>query len=114
MSKHLNHTQLIEAVAAESGHSTKIVGEVLRALFDVIGRTVIDKGRVTVTNFGSWYASSVAPRVRRDPQTGDEWMAPRTTYPRFTWSPRVRDAVVSGTVLPTLKKRAQGEAAAEK
>jgi DNA-binding protein HU-beta len=106
----MNHTQLIEAVAKESGESEKIVAKVLRATFDVIGRTVIEKGRVTVTNFGTWYASEVAPRVRRDPQSGEEWMAPRTYYPRFRWSPRVRDAVVTGDVLPTLKKRGQGQA----
>lgn len=110
MSKSLNHTQLIEAVAAEAGLSKKIVDQVLRATFDVIGRTVIEKGRVTVTNFGTWYASSVAPRMRRDPSTGDEWMQSRTAYPRFRWSPRVRKAVVSGDVLPTLKKRGQNQA----
>lgn len=110
MGKSLNHTQLIEAVAAEAGLSKKIVDQVLRATFDVIGRTVIEKGRVTVTNFGTWYASSVAPRVRRNPQSGEEWMAPRVAYPRFRWSPRVRDAVVSGSVLPTLKKRGRNQA----
>jgi len=110
MGKTLNHTQLIEAVAVESGESKKIVEKVLRATFDVIGRAVIEKGRVTVTNFGTWYASEVAPRVRRDPSTGEEFMARRTTYPRFRWSPRVRRAVVSGDVLPTLKKRGQNQA----
>lgn len=110
MGKTLNHTQLIEAVAEECGESKKIVEKVLRATFDVIGRTVLAKGRVTVTNFGSWYASSVAPRVRRNPQTDEEWMASRTSYPRFRWSPRVRDAMTSGTSLTTLRKRGQGKA----
>lgn len=110
MTKTLNHTQLIEAVAEESGESKDVVARVLRAAFDVIGRTVIELGRVTVTNFGTWYASSVAPRMRRNPQNGEEWMQSRTAYPRFRWSPRVRDAVVSGDVLPTLKKRGQNKA----
>lgn len=114
MSKQLNHTQLIEAVSERSGHSIKTVGEVLRAMFDVIGEVVIGKGRVTVTNFGSWYASKVSPRVRRNPKTGEEWMDSVKHYPRFTWSPRVREATVKGNVLPTLKKRAHGQAAAEK
>ena len=109
MSKNLNHTQLIEEVAAESGLSSKIVEQVLRATFDVIGKTVIGKGRVTVTNFGSWYASKVSPRVRRNPATGEEWMASAHYYPRFSWSPRVREATVTGDVLPTLRKRGQGQ-----
>ena len=110
MSKSLNHTQLIEAVAAESGQSAKIVEQVLRATFDVIGRTVISKGRVTVTNFGSWYASKVSPRVRRNPATGEEWMDGVKHFPRFTYSPRVRAATVAGDVLPTLKKRGHNAA----
>jgi nucleoid DNA-binding protein len=110
MSEKLNHTQLIEAVAAESGVSVKIVDQVLRTTFDVIGRTVIGKGRVTVTNFGSWYASKVSPRVRHNPRTGEEWMDRTKYYPRFVWSPRVRTATVAGDILPTLKKRGHGAA----
>lgn len=101
----LNHTALIREVAAESGQPDKIVEQVLRALFDVIGRHVISGFRVSVTNFGTWYRSTVAPRTRSNPETGEEWRAPRTNYPRFKFSPRLREATVSGQVPATLKKR---------
>lgn len=110
MSKNLNHTQLIEAVSAEAGLSPKIVEQVLRATFDVIGKTVIEKGRVTVTNFGSFFATKVSPTVRRNPATGEEWMTSAHYFPRFKWSPRVRQATEAGDVLTTLRKRAKGQA----
>lgn len=105
MSEQLNHTDLIKATAKRSGKTFDEVDAVLRAAFDVIGETVTGRGRVTVTNFGSWHADKSPRRVRRNPQTGEEWMAPATWYPRFTWSPKVRKATAVGMTLPTLKKR---------
>lgn len=104
-SLNLNHTQLIEAVALEAGLSQAVVRAVLRAGFDVIGRTVTNGSRVTVTNFGTWYAKSNPPRTVRNPQTGASRTAPASARAAFRWSPTVRDAVRSGRVLDTLKKR---------
>jgi DNA-binding protein HU-beta len=103
--RNLNHTTLVEVVSAEAGVSPKVVEKVLRALLDVIGRTVAAGFRVSVTNFGTWYRSEVAPRPRRNPATDEEWFAPRTNYPRFRYSPRLREATTSGKVPATLKKR---------
>lgn len=100
----LNHTALIEAVSAESGVSPQIVAKVLRAFFDVVARTVCAGFRVNVTNFGTWYRSEVAPRIRHTPGTDDQWRAPRTAYPRFRFAPRFRGAVVSREIPETLQK----------
>lgn len=103
--KNLNHTELTKEVAAESGLPDDVVGQVLRAAFDVIGRHVVAGFRVNVTNFGTWYLSEVAPRIRRDLSTGEEWRAPRTNYPRFKFAPFFTEATKSGEVPKTFKKR---------
>jgi nucleoid DNA-binding protein len=103
--RNLNHTDLINAVAEESGQSPKIVDKVLRATFDVIGRHVVAGFKVNVTNFGTWYRSEVAPRIRHVPGTEESWHARRTNYPRFRYAPKFRDATVSGDVPATLRKR---------
>lgn len=103
--RNLNHTDLINEVAAESGLSPKVVDQVLRATFDVIGRHVVAGYKVAVTNFGTWYRSEVQPRLRHNPGTEETWRAPRTHYPRFRYSPKVREATVSGQVPDTLRKR---------
>lgn len=101
----LSYTTLAEVVSAEAGVSLKTVDTVLRTFFDVVGRTVVSGFKVNVTNFGTWYRSEVAPRVRRDLATGEEWRQARTNYPRFRYAPKFRDATTSGQVPTTLKKR---------
>lgn len=103
--RNLNHTDLINEVAAESGQSFKVVDKVLRATFDVIGRHVVAGYKVNVSNFGTWYRSQVAARIRHTPGTDETYRAPRTHYPRFRYSPKVREATVSGEVPDTLQKR---------
>jgi integration host factor subunit alpha len=97
---------LAEAVAAESGVSREIVERVLRATFDVIPRNVAAGHPVNVTNFGTWYPKAEAPRVRRNPQNGETWLAPARTKPMFRWAPRIRDAVYADETPATFKKRA--------
>lgn len=104
MSKSLNHMQLVEAVAAETGLPRDTVSAVLRGTFDVIGQVVTDGGKVTVTNFGSWFSRAVAARQARNPQTGGRVTVPAGRRAAFRWSPKMKGAVASGTVLDTLKK----------
>jgi nucleoid DNA-binding protein len=106
--RNLTFTTLTEVVSAEAGVSPKIVEKVLHAAFDVIGRNTAAGFRTAVTNFGTWYRSSVAPRVRVD-LSGEEYRAPRTNYPRFRYSPRLREATTSGDIPETLRKRGQGQ-----
>lgn len=65
----LNHMALVRAVSAESGVSQAVVRAVLRATFDVIGRTVANGYKVRVTNFGTWRRKVLANT--RNPQTGE-------------------------------------------
>lgn len=102
----LNHGALVEVVAAEAGESTATVESVLRAAFDVIGRNVAAGFPVTVTNFGSWFSRTAPARSRRNPQTGETWESAPATYPRFRYSPAVKEATATGEVPATFRKRA--------
>jgi nucleoid DNA-binding protein len=104
MARNLTGETLIEHTAHRSGVSPKIVKVVLSAAFDVIGETLVDRGKVAITNLGTWYASEVAPRAYRDPSTGEEWMSRRTYLPRFRPAPKLTEVVKSGK-FSTLKKR---------
>lgn len=101
----INHTALVEHVAAEAGVSPKVVGQVLRAFFDVVGRKVTEGHSVNVTNFGTWRSRVRGERLARNPQNGDTVIVPETRYPAFTFAPAFRRSVRSGTALATLKKR---------
>lgn len=103
--KSLNHMGLADAVAKESGLPRADVEKVLRVTFDVIGRTVIAGFRVTVTNFGTWHSHVLPKRTVRNPGTGETKEMESSRYPRFLYSPKIRNASVSGQFLETLKKR---------
>jgi DNA-binding protein HU-beta len=103
--RNLNHTALIETVAHESGVSREDVDRVLRAMFDVIARNVMAGFKVTVTNFGTWHSHILPPRVHRNPMTGETFQKGAARYPRFLYSPKIKDATVKGEILETVKKR---------
>jgi nucleoid DNA-binding protein len=97
---HLNHVSLIEAVAAESGVSRATVRKVLRATFDVVGRTVAKGYEVRVTNFGTWHRKTLDST--RNPKTGEQ--AGPTASMGFRSNGRVREWVRSGVAGATLRK----------
>jgi DNA-binding protein HU-beta len=98
---------LVEAVAAEAGVSQADTAKVLRAVFDVIPRTVAAGYSVNVTNFGTWYAKWNVARQVRNPQTGETWQQEGRSRAAFRWAPAVKEVVMAGDVIPeTFKKRA--------
>lgn len=66
----LNLIRLIEAVAEESGVSRADTSRVIRAMLDVVARTVSNLYRVRLTNFGTFAPRYVGAQLRRNPQTG--------------------------------------------
>lgn len=102
----LNQRALIEAVVTESGCRPAIVEKILRTFFDIVPRTLASGYPINVTNFGTWYPLTDNARTARNPQTGDAVTVPETLRPRFRWSPAVKDALASGVVPDTFKKKA--------
>lgn len=96
----LNQTDLVAAVAAEAGVSRAVVRKVLRATFDVIGRTVTGGHRVTATNFGTFSRRVISKT--RNPQTGEP--AGPTATAVFRPTGRLAEWVKSGTPTGTLGK----------
>lgn len=91
---------LVDAVAEESGFTRDEVKAVLRAFFDVVGRTVTGGFKVTVTNFGTWRRRVV--NGTRNPQTGEP--AGPTASVAFRPTGRLAEWVKSGTATDTLAK----------
>lgn len=96
----MNHMDLIEAVAREAGLPKATTARVLRATFDVIGRTVAEGGRVSVTNFGSWFLR-VIPHTH-NPKTLEKLGPVRVA--RFKASGRLAGQIKRGQPVTTLRK----------
>ncbi|PZE65060.1 MULTISPECIES: HU family DNA-binding protein [unclassified Curtobacterium] len=69
--KSLNRTELVAAVAAESGQSQATVNGVVDALFAVVGKSVADDTKVTIPGWIAFEKTHRAARTGRNPQTGE-------------------------------------------
>ena len=67
----LNRTELVAAVAAESGQSQGAVNGVLDALFSTLSSNVAKGVKVTIPGWIAVEQTSRAARTGRNPQTGE-------------------------------------------
>ena len=68
--KSLNRTELVAAVAAESGQSQAAVNGVLDSLFGVLSSNVADGVKVTIPGWLAVERTHRDARTGRNPQTG--------------------------------------------
>ena len=69
--KSLNRTELVAAVAAESGQSQAAVNGVFDALFATLAKAVGEGTKVTIPGWVSVERTHRAARTGRNPQTGE-------------------------------------------
>lgn len=69
--KSLNRTELVAAVAAESGQSQATVNGVVDALFAIVSKSVADGTKVTIPGWIAFDRNHRAARTGRNPQTGE-------------------------------------------
>jgi DNA-binding protein HU-beta len=71
MADTLNRTELVAAVAAESGQSQAAVNGVLDALFSTLSTSVAQGTKVTIPGWLAFERTHRAARAGRNPQTGE-------------------------------------------
>ncbi len=69
--KSLNRTELVAAVAAESGQSQAAVNGVLDALFSTLTKSLSEGTKVSIPGWLAVERTSRAARTGRNPQTGE-------------------------------------------
>lgn len=73
----MNKTQLIQALARQTGLGKDEVTRVVDALFEVIIPGELEAGRaVAIRGFGTFEARALAPRLARNPATGEPVQVP--------------------------------------
>jgi DNA-binding protein HU-beta len=89
MTKH----KLIETLARETGMSKRQVEIVLMSLVDIVGRTIKDGQKVSITGFGTFDLGKRAARRGVNPQTGEEIHIGEMPMPRFRAGKRLKEVV---------------------
>ena len=67
----MNKTELIDAMAADSGISKAAAKKALESFLGNVGSSLKGGGRVSLVGFGSWSVSKRSARDGRNPRTGE-------------------------------------------
>ncbi len=89
----MNKTELIDAIAKETGLSKKDAGKSVDAFVTVVSKELKKKGKVQLVGFGTFETSKRAARTGKNPQTGEAIKIPATVAPKFKPGKALKDEV---------------------
>ena len=89
----MNKTELINAIAANSGLSKKDCEKALTATTDAITKALVAGDRVQLVGFGIFDVKDRAARIGRNPKTKEAINIPATRTPQFKAGKALKDAV---------------------
>ncbi len=80
----MTRSQLILRLAAQNPHLThREVGRLVNAIFETIAAALARGERIELRGFGSFTVKERAPRVARNPRTGETVQVPAKLHPHF-------------------------------
>ncbi len=89
----MNKTELVAAIANDSGLTKVQAQKALDAAIDAISGAMAKGDSVTLIGFGTFKVSKRAERMGRNPQTGKEIKIAASKLPRFVPGKGLKDAV---------------------
>lgn len=66
----MNKTELVKAVAEKADVTAVVAGDVVNAMLEVIGNTLVEGQEVAIVGFGTYKVTERAARTGRNPATG--------------------------------------------
>lgn len=89
----MNKAELVEFVAEKTGAYKKDAKYAVEAVLEGIAKGLLDDGKVTLVDFGNFVVKERAPRVARNPQTGQTVRIPSRHVPVFKPSQSLKDMI---------------------
>ena len=89
----MNKTELIAAMADQSGLPKKDVEKVLKAFTDVVSEELKNDGKVQLVGFGTFEVSKRAAREGRNPQSGEVMKIAASKAPKFKAGKALKDLI---------------------
>jgi DNA-binding protein HU-beta len=89
----MNKSQLIEAVASDSGLSKSDSTRVIESLLDTVTRALRKGDEVTITGFGKFSVIKRAARQGVNPRTGERLQIKASKAPKFSAGAALKQAV---------------------
>ena len=89
----MNKTELIAAVAEQSGLSKKDAEKAVKAFTDAVAEELAKGGKVQLVGFGTFEVSKRAAREGHNPQTGKTVKIAASVVPKFKAGKALKDIV---------------------
>jgi DNA-binding protein HU-beta len=89
----MNKTQLIEAVASDSGLSKADSSRAIESLLDTVTRSLRKGDEVSITGFGKFSVVKRAARAGVNPRTGEKVKIKASKAPKFSAGASLKQAV---------------------
>ena len=89
----MNKTELIAAMAEQSGLSKKDAEKALKAFTDVVAEQLKKEDKIQLVGFGTFEVSKRAAREGRNPQSGEVMNIPASKAPKFKAGQALKDMV---------------------
>ncbi|MBQ7678871.1 MAG: HU family DNA-binding protein [Butyrivibrio sp.] len=89
----MNKTELVDAIAKETGLTKKDSEAAVKAFVDVVSKTLKKKDKVQLVGFGTFETTKRAARTGKNPQTGEAIKIPASVAPKFKAGKALKDAV---------------------
>ncbi len=89
----MNKSELIDAIAKDSGLSKADSDRALKSITETITKTLKKGGTVALVGFGTFKVTKRNARTGRNPQTGAAIKIAARKVPRFTAGKGLKDAV---------------------
>lgn len=89
----MNKTELVAAMAEQTGLSKKDVEAALKAFTDVVANELKEGGKVQLVGFGNFEVSERAAREGRNPQTGETMTIAASKSPKFKAGKALKDMI---------------------
>ena len=72
MRQNLTKKEIINSIYMQLGYSKKLIENILEDLFDVLLESLKEKGKVKISNFGTFILKHKKSRIGRNPKTKKE------------------------------------------
>ena len=101
----MTKNDVLQQIKKRTWCSEALAGRVIDAFFDVVADSLSRGESAKFTGFGTFEAKKCAPRVGRNPHTGDSVRIPERMVPVFKPGKLLKDAVNKNAVSKEVKKK---------
>ena len=89
----MNKTELINAIANETGLSKKDTEATINSFVNVVSNALVEKDKVQLVGFGTFETRERAARTGKNPQTGEKLNIPASIVPAFKAGKSLKEKV---------------------